>query len=45
MNYEKPEIAVVGDAISAVQGSLLKISPENDHNELTTVAAYQSDEQ
>jgi hypothetical protein len=45
MNYEKPEIAVVGDAINAVQGSLAKISPATDHNELTTVAAYQSDEQ
>jgi hypothetical protein len=45
MKYEKPEIVVAGDAIQAVQGSLAKISPTDDNNDLTTVAAYQSDEE
>jgi hypothetical protein len=45
MNYEKPEVVIAGDAISAVQGSVDKISPQNDNSELTTVGAYRSDEE
>jgi hypothetical protein len=45
MKYEKPEIVAAGSAIESVQGSLIKDSPAKDHSELTTVGAYQSDEE
>ena len=45
MKYEKPEITVVGSAISAVQNAILKESPASDNRELTTVGAYRSDEE
>jgi len=43
VKYEKPEIVVAGSAIESVQA--IKDSPAKDHNELTTVGAYQSDEE
>jgi hypothetical protein len=43
VKYEKPEIVEAGSAIKAVQ--VIKDSPSKDHNELTTVGAYQSDEE
>jgi hypothetical protein len=45
MKYEKPEIAVVGSAVEAVQSSMIKQSPPLDSRLQTTVAAYQSDEE
>jgi hypothetical protein len=44
MKYEKPEIALIGSAVEAVQNSMIKQSPQTDNHLETTVAAYQSDE-
>jgi hypothetical protein len=44
MKYEKPEIAVVGSAIEAVQNSIIKEAPPLDNPTSSNVAAYQSDE-
>ncbi len=44
MRYEKPEIALVGSAIDAVQNSMIKEAPPLDNPTSSTVAAYQSDE-
>jgi hypothetical protein len=44
MKYEKPEIAVVGSAIEAVENSLIKQAPPVDTPTASNVAAYQSDE-
>ena len=44
MKYEKPEIAVIGSAVQAVQDSTSKKSLSNDDNNLTTVSAYSADE-
>jgi len=45
MKYEKPEIAVIGPAIEAVQNSIVKQYAPIDSPTQTTVAAYQSDEE
>jgi hypothetical protein len=45
MKYEKPEIAVIGSAVDAVQNSMVKQWPPIDSHKETTTAAYQSDEE
>jgi hypothetical protein len=45
MKYEKPEIAVVGSAIEAVQNSNIKAFLPTDSPQGTTVGAYHSDEE
>jgi hypothetical protein len=45
MKYEKPEIAVVGSAIEAVQNSISKALVPTDSPIGTTVSAYHSDEE
>ncbi|HMI50616.1 MAG TPA: hypothetical protein VK525_03830 [Candidatus Saccharimonadales bacterium] len=45
MKYEKPEIAVVGSAIEAVQDSITKHAPVIDSPLGVTASAYQSDEE
>jgi hypothetical protein len=45
MKYEKPQIAVVGSAIEAVQNSNIKAFQPTDSPEGTTVGAYHSDEE
>jgi hypothetical protein len=45
MTYEKPAIVEVAGAIEAVQSSTSKMAPAVDYGQLTTVSAYQSDEQ
>ena len=44
MNYEKPEITLLGSAIEAVQNTLTKEAPPIDTPSASTVAAYPSDE-
>jgi hypothetical protein len=44
VKYEKPEIAVVGSAIEAVQNSMIKQAPPLDSPTASNVAAYESDE-
>jgi hypothetical protein len=45
MKYEKPAIVEVASAIEAVQGNTSKMALAVDLGQLTTVSAYQSDEQ
>jgi hypothetical protein len=45
MKYEKPQIAVVGSAVDAVQSSMIKEQPPVDSRHETTVAAYKADEE
>jgi hypothetical protein len=44
MKYEKPEIAVLGSAIEAVQNTLIKEAPPVDTPSASNPAAYPSDE-
>ena len=44
MKYEKPEIAVLGSAVEAVQTSLAKRAPYDDHSGIGTPPAYSADE-
>ncbi len=44
MKYEKPEIAMLGSAVEAVQDSLQKITPYDDGHEVGTPPAYSADE-
>jgi len=43
MNYEKPELVVLGPAASAIEG-LSKPGAREDHAGLPTTNAYESDE-
>jgi len=45
MTYEKPVLVELVNAIDAVQASMQKMAPQTDLGGLTTVAAYESDEQ
>lgn len=45
MKYEKPEIAVLGSAVEAVQSSLAKQPPHDDNSGIATASAYSADEQ
>lgn len=45
MTYEKPVVTEVANAIDAVQGSTLKQAPPTDLSGMTTVGAYEADEQ
>lgn len=46
MKYEKPELALLADALSAVQATTAKESPMHDTDipSETTVSAYEADE-
>jgi hypothetical protein len=44
MKYEKPEVAVLGSAIEAVQNTLIKEAPPVDTPSASNPAAYPSDE-
>lgn len=44
MKYEKPEIAVLGSAVEAVQSSLAKQPPHDDGSGIATPPAYSADE-
>ena len=44
MNYEKPEITAIGSAVEAVQSSLAKQPPNDDHSGIATPPAYSADE-
>ncbi len=45
MTYEEPVLTELVNALDAVQASMQKMAPPTDLSGLTTVAAYESDEQ
>ena len=45
MTYEKPVLVEFANAVDVVQASMQKMAPPTDLSGLTTVAAYESDEQ
>ena len=44
MQYEKPEVTLIAQAIEAVQGSTMKTAAPTDLSGLSTTGAYEADE-